>query len=221
MKLNSETVKEYGINAGASIVGIASSKDFALAPDGFKPADALADCLSVVVLGTPFPQEALLKTSVEYTAIRNTMLEKMNTAAKNVANKIKREGYKTKAVSGVGGKYVNGKLYGTISLKHAAELAGLGVITRNYLLTNPEYGNLLWLSAVLTTADLASDKKAQYSICDDCNKCVKVCPSKSLNDTDSFGNKECSRTCFKQIDGKWDIVCFLCRKMCPYRFGKL
>jgi hypothetical protein len=37
--MNSETVKEYGLSAGASIVGIAASKDFDSAPEGFKPSD--------------------------------------------------------------------------------------------------------------------------------------------------------------------------------------
>ena len=218
--LTSETVKEYGINAGASVVGVAASKDFDSAPEGFKPADVIEACRSVVVLGTPFPKEALLKSSGEYTEIRNAMLENMNAAAKDVAKKIKKDGYKVKAISGVNGKYVDGKLYGTISLKHAAELAGLGIINRNYLLTNPEHGNLLWLSAVLTDADLTPDGKAQYTVCDNCNKCVDMCPSKALDSPTSFGFKECQRTCWKMIEGKWELVCFMCRKICPYRLGQ-
>jgi len=219
--LNSEIVKEYGRKAGASVVGIAASKAFELAPECCKPADALEGCLSVVVLGTPFPQEALLKTSVEYTETRNTTLEKMNGIAKNVAKKIKGQGYKVKAISGTGGKSVNGKFYGQISLKHAAELAGLGIINRNYLLTSPEYGNLLWLNAVLTDADLTPSEKAQYTVCDNCNKCVEKCPSKALDNNASFGSKECSGTCWKMVNGKWQLVCFLCRKVCPYGFGKV
>ena len=39
--LTGAAVKEYGMNAGASVVGIAASKDFGSAPDGFKPADVL------------------------------------------------------------------------------------------------------------------------------------------------------------------------------------
>ena len=35
--INSEIIKEYGLNAGASVVGIAASKDFVLAPEGRKP----------------------------------------------------------------------------------------------------------------------------------------------------------------------------------------
>ena len=70
IELNSETVKEYGIQAGASVVGIAASKDFGLAPEGFKPSDNLEGCRSVIVLGTAFPKETLSNTSDEYTASR-------------------------------------------------------------------------------------------------------------------------------------------------------
>ena len=218
--INSDIVKEYGLNAGASVVGIAASNDFGLAPEGFKPADKLEGCLSVVVLGAPFLQEALLGNTVEYTEIRNGMYQKMDSIAKEVTKQIIRKGYKAKAIGGLGGKYVNGKLFGHISLKHAAELAGLGIISRNYLLTNPEYGNLLWFSAVLTDADLIPDKKAPYTVCDNCNKCVEMCPSKALDHPAVFEHKACAGTCWKMVNGKWELKCFLCRKVCSYRFGK-
>jgi epoxyqueuosine reductase QueG len=220
-EINSEIVKEYGLNAGASVVGIAASKDFGLAPNGFKPSDKLEGCLSVVVLGTPFPQEALSVHLSEYTEIRNGMLKKMDSVAKEVAKQIKSKGYKVAEIGGISGKYVNGKFFGHISLKHAAELAGLGVIARNYLLTNVEHGNLFWFSAVLTDADLVPDKKVQYTICNNCNKCVEMCPSKALENPALFGAKECNKECWKMVNCKWELNCCLCRKICPYRFGKI
>ena len=215
--LSSEMVKEYGLNAGASVVGIADAEDFVLAPAGFKPTDVLEGCLSVIVLGSPVPQEAILKdSSIGFIDIRNAVNEKMNSIAKNVAKRIKNEGYKARDITGMGGKWVNGKQFGHISLKHAAELAGLGVIGRNYLLNNPEYGNLLWFSAVLTDANLIPDKKAQYAFCNNCNKCVEMCPSKALDNPALFGKKECAGTMFKKVNGKWEIMCFSCRKTCPF-----
>jgi epoxyqueuosine reductase QueG len=118
------------------------------------------------------------------------------------------------------GKWVNGEQFGLISLKHAAELAGLGTITRNYLLTNPEYGNLLWFSAVLTTAKLSPDKKAQVMDCDSCMKCVEMCPIDALDNLTSFKKKECGRNMMKMENKKWKIDCFLCREVCPKRFGE-
>jgi len=218
--ITNETVKKYGLNAGASVVGIAASDDFGSAPEGFKPSDNLEGCRSVIVLGAPFPHEALTAMSIpEYTELRNAILARMTSIAKEVEKRIKKDGYKAKAISATGGKFIEGKHYGYISLKHAAELSGLGLINRNYLLTNPEYGNLLWFSAVLTDAELVPDKKAPYSICDNCNKCVEICPSGALDNPALFGNKKCDKF-YKIVDKKLEIQCFLCRKVCPYRFGK-
>ena len=220
-ELNSDVVKRYGTDAGAVVVGIASSDDFHLAPEGFKPADVLKGCVSVIVLGHPFPKEAVLDDPLGYIDVRNAVNEKINDAAKSVAKHIKSKGYCVKVISGMGGKWVDGKNCGQISLKHAAELAGIGVIGRNYLLISPEYGTLLWFSAVLTDAHLAPDKKIEHSICDGCNKCVEVCPSKALDDPSLFGRKVCADMMFKMSDGKWRIKCFLCRKVCPHCFGEL
>ena len=216
-ELTNERVKEYGLNAGANVVGIASAKDFGSAPEGSHPSDNLEGCRSVIVLGTTFPHEVLNNT-VEYTASRNAMLTKMTDIAKEVAKRVKADGYQSKAISASGGKTVDGKMYGHISLKHAAELAGLGIVGKNYLLINSEYGTLLWLSAVLTDADLTPDKKAQYNICENCNICVEACPTGSLDDLDDFGRKECAKF-FKIVNKKLEIQCFLCRKVCPYCFG--
>ena len=221
-ELNSKIVKEYGLDAGANVVGIAASKDFGLAPKGFKPSDNLEGCRSVIVLGSSFPQKVLKNTAL-YTENRNAMLTKMTNIAKEVAKRIKADGYKTKAISASGGKTLDcdgrKEQFGHISLKHAAELAGLGTITRNYLLTNPEYGNLLWFSAVLTDANLIPDKKAQHINCNNCNKCVEACPAGALNNLASFGKKGCSKF-FTIEDKKFKIKCFLCRTVCPYCYGK-
>ena len=219
-ELTSGIVKEYGSDAGAAVVGIAASKDFDLAPDGFKPSDNLEKCLSVIVLGVPFPKESLSGTPNEYTDTRNEMCRRMDAISKDVAKHIKADGHKAKAISSIGGKWVNGFSHGHISLKHAAELAGLGVIGKNYLLMSPEHGSLLWFAAVLTDAELDPDKKAEYSLCDDCNKCVDACPSKALGNINAFEKKKCAGTCWKMVDHKWLLVCHTCRKVCPHAFGK-
>ena len=215
--ISSETVKDYGLNAGADIVGIAAVGDFCLAPDGYRPSDVLEGCRSVIVLGATFPKE-VLKDITEYTATRNEMLTKMTDMAKAVAKQVKKQGCNVKAISASGGKTIDGKHLGHISLKHAAELAGLGTINRNYLLTNHQYGNLLWVSAVLTDAELIPDGKAQEKTCDGCNKCVESCPSGALDDSALFGRKGCSKF-FVIENKKFLIKCFRCRTVCPYGLG--
>ena len=103
--INGVDVKEYGIKAGADVVGIAASKDFDMAPEGFKPTDVLPECLSVIVLGASFSPE-VLNDAAEYTACRNEMLTGMTNMAKVVAKRLKSDGYKTKVISASGGKWV-------------------------------------------------------------------------------------------------------------------
>jgi epoxyqueuosine reductase QueG len=214
-QIDSSFVKKMGTEAGATIVGIASSNDFSSAPDGYRPSDVLEGCLSVIVLGVPFPKE-VLDNAVDYTAVRNATATKMTEIAKDVAKGVKDCGYKTKAISSIGGKYVDGITRGNISLKHAAELAGLGFIGRNYLLINPRYGNLLWFSAVLTDADLVPDERQRYDICSGCNRCVEACPGGALDDPAVFKKKVCAGIFYKMVNKKWVIVCYKCRTSCPY-----
>ena len=219
-ELNSETVKKYGLEAGADTVGIAVATDFGLAPEGFKPSDNLEGCRSVIVMGASFPKEAF-ENVPDYTAMRNAMLTKMTDIAKKVAKRIKADGYNVKAISAIGGKSVGGgRVNGHISLKHAAELAGLGMISKNYLLTNSQFGNTLWFSAVLTDAIIDPDEKVRYGICDNCNKCIESCPVNALDDINAFGRKSCS-TFYKIVNKKLEIQCYKCRAICPHCLGIL
>jgi len=220
--LTSDIVKKYGTDAGANMVGIAAASDFGLAPEGFKPTDVLPECLSVIVLGAAFSPE-VLSDAAEYTESRNATTTAMSDMAKEVAKRIKANGCKVKVISATGGKWVDGdgrkEQFGHISLKHAAEIAGLGVIGKNYLLTNPQYGNRLWLSAILTDAELMPDEKIQFDMCGNCNKCVESCPAGALDNIASFGRKGCSKF-FTIENKKFLIKCFLCRTVCPYGLGK-
>ncbi|MCL2298688.1 MAG: 4Fe-4S binding protein [Firmicutes bacterium] len=218
--LTAELVKEYALAAGAKVVGIAAAKDFVDAPAGFHPTDALPGCVSVIVLGLPMPKEAILSDdTIGFIDLRNAVNKQLSDIAKAAAKKIKAAGYKAKDISGMSGKWADGFTRGPISLKHAAELAGLGVVGKNYLLHNPTYGNILWLNAIFTDAELAPDPRLDYTICDNCNLCVEACPAHALDTPGTVGKKACSGTMFKQVSKKWEIVCFQCRKACPHRFG--
>jgi len=218
--LTSETVKEYALSAGAAVAGIAAACDFDAAPEGYRPTDALEGCASVIVIGAPITKEAVLADDmIGFIDIRSALNKELKETVKQVAKQIKAAGYTVRAIGGMDGKWVDGSTRGPISLKHAAELAGLGVIGKNYLLTNPEHGNLLWFSAVLTDAELTPDPKLAINFCGNCNRCVSSCPIHALDTHGSVIKKACSKQVFKQINKKWEIMCFLCRKVCPHRFG--
>jgi epoxyqueuosine reductase QueG len=216
--LDSSIVKSYGMEAGASVVGIVSAKDLDDAPQGYRPSDALEGCVSVVILAIPFSRDAY-DNEYRYTEVRSDVINRSTAAAKEVAKRIKGHKFTVKAIAGMSGKPVDGITWGTISLKHAAEAAGLGVIGKNYLLINPEYGTLLWFSAVLTDAELEPDPKKQYDLCSGCSLCVDSCPTGALRDITNFGKKGCAKHSFKFVGGKWMMDCFKCRAVCPHSLG--
>jgi epoxyqueuosine reductase len=112
------------------------------------------------------------------------------------------------------------KRRGIISLKHAAELAGLGKIGKNTLLINEKYGNMIWLSAVLVSINLEPDSFADYEGClSSCTICLDSCPIQALDGV-SINQKACWDHAFGTHNGgEWRIKCFACRKVCPYCLG--
>ncbi len=109
---------------------------------------------------------------------------------------------------------------GLMSLKHIGYLAGLGVLGRNTLLTNDQYGNLITLGAVLVDIPLQEDPIAEYSFCGDgCEICLNNCPAGALEGI-TVNQKKCregSQLVTKK--GYFLYTCNLCRESCPSRTG--
>lgn len=222
--MDSEFVKREAEKLGADVCGIASLDRFAEAPKGFNPGDILPSCKSVIVFGCRFNATTMNAASTSpYTVARNTMAEELNRIACKLAAVIAGGGYDAVPIGSVGpDEYVPelDKFMGTISLKHAAVLAGLGKMGKNTLLVNDRYGNLLWLSSVLTSAALDPDPIASYEPCPSgCRICLEKCPVSAL-DGISINQKACHSYAFgAKNGGEWKIHCFTCRKVCPNCLG--
>jgi len=68
----------------------------------------------------------------------------------------------------------------SIPLKNSAVRCGLGCQGKNTLLITPTYGPRIRLISVLTTAELDTNEPFKEDLCQDCQKCVKACPTKAL-----------------------------------------
>jgi reductive dehalogenase len=65
--------------------------------------------------------------------------------------------------------------------------AGLGELGRNGLLVNPELGQNLRITTLITDMPLEADKPIEFGVadfCKTCKKCADLCPSESINKTD-------------------------------------
>lgn len=63
--------------------------------------------------------------------------------------------------------------------------AGLGGVGKNQLLIHPRLGSYILLGGVMTDAELKADAPGPepYSVCGDCNRCVRLCPAQALHET--------------------------------------
>ncbi|MHA1943845.1 MAG: 4Fe-4S double cluster binding domain-containing protein [Candidatus Thorarchaeota archaeon] len=67
-----------------------------------------------------------------------------------------------------------------IPLKTTAVKSGLGAQGKNTLLISPEFGPKIRLIAVLTDAVLDIDSPFEDDLCGDCDRCIRVCPTKAI-----------------------------------------
>jgi epoxyqueuosine reductase QueG len=224
MNKGSADVKKIATELGVDLCGIASADRFEDAPEGFHPRDVLPECQSVIVLACQFLKSTLFaKSTIPYTNVRNELSGKMDRLATDLSYQLEAKSVLAIPINSIGPTEWDArtnKSRGIISLKHAAELAGLGKIGKNTLLINEKYGNMIWLSAVLLSEKLEPDLLAEFEGCiPNCTICLESCPIQALDGV-SMNQIACRDYAFgKHNGGEWRIKCFTCRKVCPHCFG--
>nr|MDO8082586.1 epoxyqueuosine reductase [Candidatus Freyarchaeota archaeon] len=223
--ITSKIIKERAVQEGADICGIAPVARFADAPKGFHPCDIYPDCKSVIVFASHFPLSTLqARTNVPYTFIRNMMVNKLDGIAFHLSQWLEREDILSIPIPSADPYEYwdpdkkHGR--GILSLKHAGQLAGLGVIGKNTLLINDKYGNMIWLGAILVSINLEQDPLASYEGCiPECTLCIDSCPQHALDGV-TINQKLCRERSISRTDGGgWVLSCNICRKVCPNHKG--
>jgi epoxyqueuosine reductase len=211
-------IKHYG----ADLCGVAPAARFVDAPKGFHPCDIYLDCKSVVVFASHFPVSTLwATTNAPYTLVRNRMVDKLDGISFRTSDELEAEGVVSVPIPSADpydywdADHIHGR--GILSLKHAGVLAGLGVLGKNTLLMNERFGNMIWLGAILVSADLEPDPIAYYEdCCSECTLCIDSCPQHAL-DGITIDQESCRRRSISHTPGGgWVLSCNICRKICPY-----
>ena len=223
--MDSKTLREIVKALGADLCGIAPTKRFSEAPEGFSPTDIYKDCKSVIVFAKRLPTESLfISNCVPYTQESNIMMQEVDRLGMELILKLENYGIKTVLIPSDDPyeHWEPERSYGRaiLSLRHAGHLAGLGVLGRNTLLMNKDYGNMVQIGAVLVDIELQEDPIATYEGCPpDCSICIDSCPQKALDG--KTVNQQLCRPLSNYRTQKGYILkrCNLCRRVCPQSAG--
>ena len=123
--------------------------------------------------------------------------------------------------------------FGITALRWAAMKAGLGIIRQNNFFYTNKSGSWVYLECWLIDKDLELKQKNQNKNCPNgCNKCIKACPTKSLNAPYSMNRSSCVSCLttwdagnsinnpYSQNTGKWVFGCDVCQEVCPFNQNK-
>jgi len=177
------------------------------APVGFRPQDHLAGAKSMLIFARPLPLEVYdIASDPKLFGYRKAYFENyklMDEAAKKVTDFLSGEGFPSFPVPSYSPLVFNeGEPWGKISFKHAAELAGLGKLGKNFLFIHPDkkYGNILRLGGALTTLKLPAGEKTEFKkICPpSCTRCLDACPVNALS-RQGIDKSRCMTNCIKNL----------------------
>ena len=221
--MTSTDVKQLLFSLGADLCGIAGMDRFSTAPEGYHPLDVMPSCKSVIAFACRIPAGSLMcHSSAVYTRVRNSLGSKMDGIALDCCIELDRRGIIAAPIPSNESEWDErtGRKRSIVSLKHAAQAAGLGTIGRHSLLVTPELGSMVWLGAVLTEAELEPDPLLE-NICTNCGLCVEACPVHAL-ERPEVDQQACLNYAMGEdpVKKSWRISCHQCRDVCPYNFGK-
>ena len=183
----SSDVKQILYNMGADLCGIASIDRFGEAPKGFHPCDVLPSCKSVVSFARQFLTSSLhCNTTVPYTIVRNMLSDELDKMSLKFCEAMEKKGIIAVPTGTIGPTEYDAetnRFRNIVSAKHCAAAAGLGRIGRNSLLITPEYGNMVWLCAVLLDTPFEADEMLSgYPCPEGCSLCIDNCPAQALGE---------------------------------------
>ena len=225
-----QTVKQQIRESGADLVGIADLEPLREL-EFIEPANLLEPFTRAISIAVQLPVAVFEMISDQptpiYSNIYNTANRLLDELAFKAAVALQKDGFNSLPVPA--SQLLDwDKLYGAISHKAVARVAGLGWQGKNLLLITPQYGSRLRLVTVLTDAPLQFDTPMENR-CGKCMQCRDACPVgaiKGVSTKDNYSTREealnldrCSKKLieeFAKLDGIGSPICGICIKACPY-----
>jgi epoxyqueuosine reductase QueG len=221
MTVMADELKQYALDNGADLVGVAPVERFHGAPAGHQPQDILPGARTVIACARRIPEGALNAPATAYDRAMGVIHARLDLLASQVALFLESEGGQATPVPSDEPyrHWEADRLYGRgdLSHKHAAQAAGLGRLGKNSLLITTHYGNRVHLVSVVTTIELASDHVLDWDHCPKgCTLCLEACPAGAIGEEQQVNQALCRPVMMERLP-KGAIVenCRACRQACP------
>jgi epoxyqueuosine reductase len=149
---------------------------------------------------------------------------RLNIVASVISSYLNRQGYRTLPIAAAD-RTDRENAIPTVSHKTIAHIAGLGWIGKNCLLVTPEHGPRIRLISILTEAPLDTVNNPLEQRCNDCNKCMTICPVNAIKGRNfKLGESREYRLDVKKCDDYFKsmaemqeyAICGLCLYVCPH-----
>lgn len=224
-----ESIKPALVNrlrqVGAFDVRIADpGKGFDKAPEEARPLSLFPECRSVVVFALA------MSPSCNNIYLGPRSLGEPSRNVGPVPNDIEREDFAMDRLSRLfvasithkGMMFLANKGYSVSfqrsPLKLSAYESGLGIYGRSGLILHPVLGNRMSLGVILTDAPMAPDPKLEgYVPCDDCDRCIQMCPAKAFDPDKQYPEGWSRETCTRKRAeiAATGYYCHNCFAVCP------
>ncbi len=179
-----DEIYELAEKENVPVLGSCPASEMANELPGHRPEDLLPGAQSLVCFGLPVPQgvyRAPTYTRETVWRSQNLNYRRLDTLSMRIAAFLEENGARAAPVYGCLPMGVNnrGQVVGYLNQIQMGSVARIGVIGKNGLLLNSQYGARLMLGGVVTTADLP---EARYPEIDepgcppDCRICADACP---------------------------------------------
>ena len=182
--MDAVAVKALAKRLGADLVGIADARVLnAFPPDPRWPQtpDRISPYIrSVVVIAQRIPAGAFrCRSNIPVQYMDMLVLRKMDKVAYRLAEHLERAGFPSfvAAAQETDWSYKRAS-YGRLSTRHLGVEAGLGTLGLEVNILTPEYGPRIYLTGVLTEAQLEADGPMTEQVCigETCSRCLHSCP---------------------------------------------
>lgn len=197
--LTSAEVKAKAEELGADLVGIASCRALEEHPPDPKvpqaPSRVMPSAKSAICLAKRTPWGEFLSDSETCVSLTNQLvMRRLEKVSMDLTYWLEDQGYPSFQIANeeTDPDLKRGS-YGCLSLRHVAVEAGLGTLGLNVNLLTPEFGPRVYLSVLLTDAELEPDPRMTTQVCigPTCSRCLDSCPAEAVLHWD-INKRRCS-----------------------------